>query len=307
MGRALSSFMLKAGHSVTILTRNKGHKSLAPGLSYAYWDLDKKLIEEQAVHQADYIFHLAGANVAEKRWSKDRKEEIIDSRVKSGQLLCEVIQKKPENLKAFISASAIGWYGPDSGVPNPRPFTEDDPHAMDFLGTTCYQWEQSLAPLKAMGKRLVILRTGIVLSNDGGLVPAYKKPLRYGFAAIMGNGSQVVSWIHIEDLVRLYNEVMTHESYTGIYNAVAPAPVDCRHLVMELAAQEKGKYFTKLYIPKFLLMMILGEMSIEVLKSTTVSNNKVLSTGFVFLFPTVPAAIAQLVAAQRRVISKTAP
>lgn len=249
---------------------------------------------DDAVSKADYIIHLAGAGVADKRWSKERKQEIIDSRVKSGELICKTLQQNPNNLKALVSASAIGWYGPDPKIPNPNPFTEYLPHSNDYLGTTCYQWEQSVQPIKEMGKRFVILRTGIVLSNDGGALKEFKKPLKLGVASMMGNGKQIVSWIHIDDLVNLYITAMENENYSGVYNAVAPSPVNNETLVTELANQTKGKFYTKLPVPAFALKLALGEMSVEVLKSATVSSQKVLDKYFHFKFPTIAAAMADL-------------
>lgn len=294
VGKALTKALLQNGYEVTILTRDKSKTKPTPGITYAEWNVEKQTIDEAAVANADYIIHLAGAGVADKRWTKERKQEIVDSRVKSGELLCKTLQKNNDKLKAFISASAIGWYGPDPQIPNPRPFTEEAPHYNDYLGNTCYQWEQSVQPIKDLGKRLVILRTGIVLSNEGGALQEFKKPLKFGVASIMGNGKQFVSWIHIDDLVQLYITALENENYTGIYNAVAPSPVDNEHLITELAQQTKGKFYTKLPVPAFALKLVLGEMSIEVLKSATVSAQKLLDDYFHFKFSTITAAMADL-------------
>ncbi len=118
-----------------------------------------------SIAKADYIVHLAGANVADKRWTKGRKQEIVDSRVKSSALLIKAMQETPNNIQAVISASAIGWYGEDSPQSKEHGFKEDSPPSNDFLGQTCRLWEESIEPVNAIGKRLVKLRTGIVLSN----------------------------------------------------------------------------------------------------------------------------------------------
>ncbi|OJU28760.1 MAG: TIGR01777 family protein [Sphingobacteriales bacterium 41-5] len=294
VGKALTKALLQKGYEVTILTRDKSKAQALAGIAYAEWDVEKQTIDIDAVSNAEYIIHLAGAGVADKRWSKERKQEIIDSRVKSGELICNTLQKKPNKLKVFISASAIGWYGPDPRIPNPNPFKENSPHHNDYLGTASYQWEQSVEPINNLGKRLVILRTGIVLSNDGGAFKEFKKPLKLGVASIMGSGKQIVSWIHIDDLVNLYITAMENDNYSGVYNAVAPSPVNNEHLTTELANQTKGKFYTKLHVPTFALKLALGEMSIEVLKSVTVSAQKVLDNHFHFEFPTIAAAMANL-------------
>ena len=196
----------------------------------------------------------------------------------------------PNNVKAVISASAIGWYGPDRVVPNPHPFTEESSAANDFLGETCKQWEESLAPLNEMGIRLVTMRTGIVLSKKGGALKEFVRPLKFGVAAILGNGKQMISWIHMDDMVNLYIIAIENEKLEGAYNAVAPYPVSNKELTIALAKARK-KFYIPVHVPSFLLKIILGEMSVEVLKSATVSAAKIRSEGFVFQFPTINAAV----------------
>lgn len=292
IGTALSNALIDKGHDVIILTRDAAGREGKPGVRYAAWDVEKQTIDTAAVQEADYIIHLAGANVAEKRWTEKRKQEIVDSRVQSGQLLAKTLQENENKVQAVISASAIGWYGVDLSVPNLRPFVEKDDSAPDFLGDTCVQWEQSLAPLIEMGKRVVWLRTGIVLSNEGGAYPAFKKPTKLGVAAILGDGKQIVSWIHINDLVQLYIAAMENESWRGAYNAVAPQPVSNQQLI-EAIAKEKGTAL-KLHVPEILLKIALGEMSIEVLKSTTVSCAKAETEGYGFQFKNIEAAVHDL-------------
>jgi uncharacterized protein (TIGR01777 family) len=260
----------------------------------AHWDPGTQTIDPEAVRQANYIIHLAGAGVADKRWSKKRKKEIVESRTTSSALLVKALQEMPNKVQAVISASAIGWYGADPAIPNPNPFEETAPADEDFLGDTCRLWENSIAPVTAMGKRLVILRTGIVLSREGGALAEFKKPVKMGIAAILGSGKQVVSWIHVEDLCRLFLQAIEHPDWTGVYNAVAPRPVDNRTLTLALANRLKGKYFVPVYIPSFLLKIIMGEMSIEVLKSATVSAKKARIAGFQFLYPSIQSALEEL-------------
>lgn len=296
IGTALTKALLEKNYKVVILSRNKQpNRQIIPGnVSYANWDVDRQVIDKDAVTKADYIIHLAGANVGEKRWTKKRKQEIRDSRVKSGELIVKTLGESTHKVKAVISASAIGWYGADPQIPNPRPFREEDPADGGFLGKTCLEWENSLEPLSSTSIRLVRLRTGIVLSNEGGALKEFEKPLRFGVAAILGTGRQRMSWIHIDDLVRLYTIAMENEEMRGVYNAVSPAPVSNKEFTLHLARARKGNFFIPVYIPVFLLKMALGEMSVEVLKSATVSCDKVHYSGFTFLYPSIEAAFKSL-------------
>lgn len=294
IGKALGQALLKKGYSVIILTRaaaTKKEESRSANFSYAEWSIEKKSIDKNALEAADYIIHLAGAGVADKRWTKKRKQEIIDSRVKSGELIIESLKTIPNKVKAVVSASAIGWYGPDPTIPNGKPFVETHPADNAFLGYTCKLWEESIEPVTALGKRLVKLRTGIVLSKDGGALTEFKKPLKFGVAAILGNGKQIISWIHNDDLVRLYIDAVENERLNGSYNAVAPNPVSNKELTMQLARIKNRKKFIAIHIPSFVLKAALGEMSIEVLKSATMSAEKILETGFKFTYPTIAEAL----------------
>ncbi len=145
-----------------------------------------------------------------------------------------------------------------------------------------------------MNIRLVKLRTGIVLSNEGGALAEFKKPLRFGIAGILGSGKQVVSWIHIDDLCRMYIYAIENEKLSGTYNAVAPLPVNNKTLILKLSKMIRGEFYIPVYVPKFLLKIFLGERSIEILKSTTVSSEKIKNAGFIFLYPTVDAALKEL-------------
>jgi uncharacterized protein (TIGR01777 family) len=292
IGKALTQALIERGYNVIVLTRriNDQQKTKNDKLSYAVWDVEKQTIDKDAFAKADYIIHLAGAGVAEKRWTDKRKKEIVDSRVKSGKLVVESLKNIPNKVKTVITASGIGWYGPDNG----KMFTEDDPSSNDFLGQTCKQWEAAIEPVSFLGKRLVKLRIGIVLSNEGGAYPEFKKPLKFGLATILSNGKQIVSWIHIDDLVRIILFAMENEKMQGSYNAVAPNPVTNKELVLEIARKEKGKSFISVHVPTFALKIRLGEMSVEVLKSATVSSEKIQKAGFIFQYPDIDSAILQL-------------
>jgi uncharacterized protein (TIGR01777 family) len=197
IGTVLTRMLTEKDYRVIILSR----KVTRP--ETFHWDPETGSIDSEAIRQADYIVHLAGAGVADKRWSVKRKQTIVDSRTKSSALLVKALQEIPNKVQAVISMSATGWYGSDPSIPNPRPFEETDPADTDFLGETCRLWEGSIAPVTALGKRLVIIRTGIVLSRKGGALTEFKKPARLGVAAILGSGRQMVPWVHVDDLCRI--------------------------------------------------------------------------------------------------------
>ncbi len=298
VGKALTNALVKKGYKVIILTRNAGGKLQHEDVQFAAWNVSKQQIDIAALQAADYIIHLAGAGVVEKKWTAAYKKEIQDSRTESSRLLIDALKINDNKVKAIISASAIGWYGADTEPV--KPFTEDDAADVSFLGTTCKLWEQSIEPVEALGKRLVKLRIGIVLSNNGGALVEFKKPIKFGIASILGTGKQVVSWVHIDDLCNLFIAGIENENLSGSYNAVAPNPVSNKTLTISLAKAMKGKFYIPMHVPAFVLKIMMGQRSIEVLKSTTVSCKKILDTGFEFTFKTIEAALEDLSAVTNR-------
>jgi uncharacterized protein (TIGR01777 family) len=291
IGKELSELLVSHGYKVVILTRSP-RRQVRENISYASWDIKKGTIDASAIANADHIIHMAGSGVAEKRWTDSRKKEIISSRTDSSRLLIKVLHEIPNRVKTVVSASAIGWYGPDPKNGNST-FVETDPSFKDFLGETCRLWEQSIRPLTMMGKRLIILRTSIVLSNKGGAFPELTKTLKWGIASILGSGKQIVSWIHVDDICRMYLFAIQDENMQGVYNAAAPEHITNKELVMKAARARKRPYIP-VYVPVFGLKMVLGEMSIEVLKSTTVNDKKVRDAGFKFIYPGIDAALNEL-------------
>ncbi len=295
IGRRLTKLLVNKGYEVIILSRKlSGLRPELKNVSYANWDINKQTIDKEAIAKADHIIHLAGAGVADKRWTKARKEEIVNSRTQSSALIVKTLAENCNTVKTVVSSSAIGWYGADTEKSVLNGFSEDATADTEYLGETCRLWEAGIASVTQLGKRLVKLRTGIVLSNEGGAFVAFKKPLKAGLAAILGNGEQVISWIHVDDLCRMFIAAIEKEEMSGAYNAVAPHPVTNQYLTIALAKQMRGKFYIPVYVPSFVLKIMLGEMSIEVLKSATVSSRKIQLTGFDFTYPTIENAIAEL-------------
>lgn len=295
VGQALTQLLTDQGYQVIILSRqpDAAHNTANNNLvTYAGWDVQRQTIDLNALAAADHIVHLAGANVGGKRWTAAYKKEILESRTGTSDLLVNALRQHPNKVRKFISASATGYYGEYDRKDGP--FTETDPAAGDFLGTTCKAWEDSVLRAESLDKQVVILRTGIALSRKGGALKEFQKPLQFGFATILGNGEQWVSWIHLQDLVRLYFNAIVNPQLQGVFNAVAPQPVHHKELILAMARAAKGKSFIPAYVPAFALKLALGEMSTEVLKSTRVSSRKIQDTGFLFSYPDINTAMEQL-------------
>lgn len=288
VGRELTKALLQKNYKVIILTRKMKDSSDA-NVSYALWDAGKKQIDKAALKQADAIIHLAGAGVVDKKWTAAYKKEILDSRTKSSALIIDTLRETAHKVKVLVSASATGYYGEDKI--KEHYFTEEEKADDAFLGEVCRLWEESVDPAKALGIRVAKLRTGIVLSNEGGAYKEFKAPLKAGIASILGSGKQVVSWIHIDDLCRQYIFALENDNVEGAYNAVAPRPVTNKELIITIANEVKGKFYLPVHVPGFVLKIMMGGRSIEILKSVTVSADKIKKAGFTFLYPALESAV----------------
>ena len=293
VGKALTQHLLNNQYKVIILSRSVQNNQANANLSYALWDVKKQQIDIAAIKAADYIVHLAGAGVVDKKWTDAYKKEIIDSRIESSKLLLDAVKNNENKVKAIVSASAIGWYGADA-VPV-KPFIETDEADDSFLGLACKLWEDSVSAFSSLGKRVVKIRIGIVMSNDGGALAEFKKPVKLGVASILGSGKQMVSWIHIDDLCRAFIAGIENDKMDGSYNAVAPLPVSNKTLSVTLAKAMNGNFYIPLHVPEFVLKIMMGDRSIEVLKSATVSCEKLLKTGFTFQYNSIEETIANLI------------
>ncbi len=283
VGTRLSQLLLEKGHSVLHLSRKSNPQAKIPVYR---WDLNKGEIEDEAIEKADYIINLAGAGIASALWTKARKKLIIDSRVKSNELLLSALSRLKKNPKAYLSASAVGYYG-NTGDDLA---TEDSKPGVGFLTDSVLEWEKSIEPFLEKNIRTVVFRIGIVLSTRGGafekMFPSYK--LYTG--AYFGNGQQFYSWIHIDDLCRLFLMAIDQSDFSGVYNAVGPQPARLKTIAQSIADAMDKKALI-LPVPASLLRLTMGEMSEMLLFSTRVSSQKIEETGFEFQYPELEGAI----------------
>lgn len=286
VGSHLILLLVKNGYEVSVLSRKK---STAKNVKNYQWDPERKWMDDEAIAAADYIIHLAGANIGGKRWSEKRKNKIVASRIDSTHLLVEYLSKVKNNVRAFIVSSAVGYYGNDVV----KIFTENDPSSHDFMGNTCRQWEAASDGISKMNIRRVILRSGIVMAKEALILKQSKLALNFFTAPVFGNGKQTISWIHLNDLCRMFLQSMEVESMSGVYNATAPNPVSNFEFIMTLATI-LHRPALKIHIPELLLKTGLGELSGILLNNINVSSDKILSTGFQFQFPSLESTLKNI-------------
>jgi uncharacterized protein (TIGR01777 family) len=290
VGTSLCKLLSDNGYEPIILSRKKN--SASPYKTIV-WDLEKNQIGDGVEEiEADYVIHLAGAGIAEKKWSENRKAEIISSRVKGANLLAKLIAGMKNKPKAYISAAAIGIYG-NRADENLDEFSEIKKDSKEFLVQSCIAWENSVNEIKQMGIRTALLRIGIVLSTHGGALAKMLPGYKFGTAAYFGNGEQYFSWIHIDDLCKAFIFMLEQEKCAGVYNAVAPNPQKNKAFAKTIAEAKKQKALL-LPVPAFALKLAMGEMSAIVLDSAKVYPKRLLDAGFQFKFPELKEALIDL-------------
>lgn len=285
VGSHLTKQLVASGYQVSHLSRTATGKEK---VSTFQWNLKTMTIDAEAV-DVDYIIHLAGAGVADHKWTSSRKQEILDSRVNSTKLLYNTVKERGVRLKGFISASAIGLYGLNTGD---KLVDEDAPQANDFLAGVVKHWEQEANSFESLDIPVTKIRIGVVLANEGGALPKMKKPIELGVGAPLGSGKQFMSWIHYRDLCRIFQWAI-EEHKPGIYNAVAPIPVTNQQLTRAIAKRIRRPLLLP-NVPSFVLKMMLGEMSGIVLGGNNVSSKKLVDSGFNFEFQDLETALRDL-------------
>lgn len=287
IGQQLQEALLKKGYEIRGLSRKSRQEE---GITWYTWDIEEGKIDPAAFDKLDYIIHLAGANVADGRWTEKRKKVILESRTASAALLHEYVRKMPNPPKAFISASGISIYGADNGK---TWLDEESPEGKDFLAKVAQAWEESADDFAKIGIRTVKLRIGVVLSEEGGALQELTKPIRFYAGAPLASGKQYMSWIHIDDLVRIFVDALENTGYEGAYNAVAPKPVTNKTLTRS-AARAMGKPLLLPNVPAFVLKLMLGEMAEILIGSGRVSSEKIEQQGFTFQYRKIDTAMDDL-------------
>lgn len=285
IGKHLTDLLIEKGFSVSILSRSD--KKNTGDISYFKWDVSNHIIDETAVLNADYVIHLAGENIAEKRWTAKRKAAIIDSRIQSAQLIYSVLKKNNKKLDAFVSASAIGIYGAVNGE---EICTEETPPAHDFLGSACQKWEGAIDFIENLRIRTVKIRTGLVLGRNDGFLKKLIPVFKYRLGAVLGSGKQYMPWIHVDDLCAIYLQAIVNENMNGPYNAAINDNTN-NTIFSKTLARVIGYSIWLPNVPAFVLRLAMGEMSKIVLNGRRVSSEKLEKVGFQFRFTNLEQAL----------------
>lgn len=282
VGQRLTTLLKHKGFEVNILCRNPKRPNEFK------WNIDEHYIDERVFEQASAIIHLAGAGVADKRWTEERKKEIIESRTKSARLLYKYLSGSKYPVASFISASAVGFYGDRKS----ELLTEDSSNGSGFLAEVCKVWEEEAEKFSALNIAVSKVRIGIVLSKDGGALPKLDFPIKFGIGAYIGDGKQFVPWIHIDDLCNIFIHLL-EKNLHDTYNGCAP-DIKTNKEMSETIAMVLHRPFIPFPAPGFILKTVMGEMASMLLMSNNCSSQKIINTGFVFQYPELKEALQNI-------------
>jgi uncharacterized protein (TIGR01777 family) len=288
IGSHLADKCMAQGHCVHYLTTSRSKIKSLDNYKGFYWNPDTGELDTEALKDVTAIIHLAGASIS-KRWTTSYKKTILDSRIKTADLLYTALKNQTHKVRHFISASGVGIYPPSLT----KLYSEEDETTDDsFLGEVVKSWEAAADQFGGLGIKITKLRTGLVLAKEGGALPAIAAPVRKGFGAPLASGKQWQSWIHIEDMTSIYL-IILEKGWEGIYNAVAPNPVTNRRLT-KLIANTLEKPLWLPNVPSFVLKLVLGEMSTLIINGQLVSSKKLEKAGFTFKFFNLESALEDL-------------
>ena len=289
VGAALLELCRTRGIEVNFLTTSKKKLASGGGHQGFYWNPENGQIDPDCFKDVSAIINLAGASIS-KRWTKTNKEKILSSRINSLQTLYQGLERIDRSaVKSFVSASAIGRYPHSLSEYYTEEETKIDP---SFLGEVVEAWEKEIAKFKTLNLSVAQIRIGLVLSKSGGALPQMAKPIRNYAGAAFGSGRQWQSWIHINDLARMFLFIIDHE-LRGTFNGVAPNPVTNSKLVKEIA-DVCDKPLILPNIPRFVLNLLLGEMSYLLFVSQRASSKKIEEVGFDFNYQNINAALQNI-------------
>ncbi len=287
IGSQLCDFLSEHNFEVSVLSRSRNEHSK---YTTYLWDYENALVDKEAFEQCDYIVHLAGAGIADKRWTKARKKEILNSRVKTTALLFKALSNTDHKVKGIISASAVGYYGQ---ITTPLNFKEEDPPGNDFVALVCKAWETEVNRFNELSVRTVNLRIGIVLMKKGGALEKMAQPFRWNVGAPLGHGKQIIPWIHIFDLKHIVLQALSNPEMKGAYNCCAPDPVSNEKFSEEIAvALDKTLWLP--HVPSSVLRLLLGKRAVLLTEGSRVSSKKILNSGYVFKYPRLREALQDL-------------
>lgn len=289
VGKHLCDYLMNQGHDIHYLTTRP--EAVVNKVNYHgyLWDVEKGTIDPKCIKDVQVVVHLAGETVFQ-RWTKGAKQRILNSRVDSTRLISQLLEKQEHQVKHVITASAIGIYPDDLGK---HPFTEDSvpPIADNYLAHVCDKWEQSAVKFQELGLKHAIVRIGVVLAAKGGALEQMARPVKLYAGAAFGNGKMWQSWIAIDDLTKIFSFIID-EQLEGVYNGVAPQPVRNKELVQQISSVLNKPVFLP-NVPKFVLKVMLGEMSSVILASQHASSAKIQAKGFQFEYPTLNQALTK--------------
>jgi uncharacterized protein (TIGR01777 family) len=288
VGVYLTKHLLAKRYKVSVLSRSIMENT--SDVNYFLWDIEAKTIDKTCLDNVQTIIHLAGENVASGRWSETRKKRILQSRIESTELLYDLLSTESHVVKSFISASAIGIYG---SVTSDLILEENNIAGTDFLANVCEQWESSIFKVNTLGIRTVALRTGIVLASDQGALAKMLTPFKLGFGSALASGNQYIPWIHIHDLCQMYVFAMENQDIKGAFNAVVGDEVTNEEFSRKFAKAVKRPLFMP-NIPKFIMQLIFGEMSVILTEGSRISSEKIKAKGFQFSFSNLSEALEKL-------------
>lgn len=288
VGRRIVHELQKAGDQVVVLSRDMDHAATILGNQcncYEWTNPAETLPPSDAFKGVDGVINLMGEGIADRRWSPEQKQKIYDSRVLGTSNMVRAMAELEHKPRVLVSASAMGIYG-NRGEED---ISENSDMADDFLAHVCHDWEDRASQAENLGMRVVLIRTGVVIGHNGGALKKMLPAFKLGAGGKVGSGDQYMSWIHVDDLVKMYIETLKHSEFSGPYNATAPVPV--RNIEFTKILGKVLRRPTLATVPAFALKLLFGEMAKVLLGGAKVLPRKFQEKNFVFKFPTLEGAL----------------
>lgn len=288
IGTSLIENLLKSGNEITVLTRNVSNRINTENLQFMKLDSNSVDSLKSIISEFDAVINLAGESIGSGFWTKNKKERIVNSRVEIGKILANAIIDSDQKPDVFIQASGVGYYGTSTSAV----FDESSPNGTDFLASVAKVWEASSEELDTVGVRRVIIRTGVVLDKNSGALPLMVLPFRLFVGGPLGNGKQVISWIHLEDEVRAIEFLLTNKDISGPVNLTSPGVVTNKEFGKIIGEVLRKPFWFP--TPSFGLKLLLGEKSTLVLDGQNAPPNKLIAAGFKFMYPALEGALSKI-------------